>query len=79
MGVRFLGYKFFLNETHIVSFFLVFFSHKEVLTDELGCGMLVHRFCNGHSLYGLYYRAVLHRVTRMKNMGYNRDPIRSLP
>ena len=78
MGVRFLGYKCFLQETRMVSFFLVF-SHKEVLTDELGCGMLVHRFCNGHPLYGLYYRAVFHRVTRVKNMGYNRDPIGSLP
>lgn len=61
----------------MVSFFLVF--RKEVLTDEFRCSMLVYRFCNGHSLYGLYYRAVLHRITREKNMGYNRDPIGSLP
>nr|DAK55637.1 MAG TPA: hypothetical protein [Caudoviricetes sp.] len=34
--------------------FLLFF-RKEVLTDEFRCSMLVYRFCNRHSLYGLYY------------------------
>nr|DAG51002.1 MAG TPA: hypothetical protein [Caudoviricetes sp.] len=33
----------------------LFIFRKEVLTDEFRCSMLIYRFCNGHSLYGLYY------------------------
>ncbi len=42
----------FLKETYMVSFFFIF--RKEVLTDEFGCSMLIHRIRNRDSSNGIY-------------------------